>query len=379
MKDIFSISKLIIKKKIKVLSDSEKASLKQFKEENPILKEVNFDYIVQNITNYEAIDKEKAWESVVEKYHKKQSKPVFSLVMRPFFKYAAVLVCLVGITYFFVMNHQPKLVIPKDAITLQLENGNTEIITATGERKIIDSDGKIVGVQEEDKLVYDNGINTNKLAYNTLNIPYGKRFQVVLSDGTKVHLNAGSSLKFPVKFIKGNKRTVFLTGEAYFDVTKDKLHPFIVGAGSVDVRVLGTKFNVSSYSEDKAINTVLVEGSVQVYNSNNPNQKSLISPGEKASWDKTNKSILVNSVDVATYTNWMDGQLVFKGVSFKNMIKKLERAYNVSIISNNKELNDEIFSANFSVDIESIDDVLYYVGKSQPLTFKKSKNTITIN
>jgi transmembrane sensor len=379
MKDIFSISTLIIKKKLKTLSESERFRLKQFKKKHPIAKEVDFDYIVQNITNYETIDNDKAWKNVLKKYKKRNSKSVFSLVARPFLKYAAILVCLLGLGYFFVTHYQRKQDIPKDAITLQLENGNTKIITPNGDETIVNPNGEIVGVQKKDRLVYGNDVKSNTETYNTLNIPFGKRFQVVLSDGTKIHLNAGSSLKFPVKFIKGNQRMVFLTGEAYFDVTKDKLHPFIVHTNSIDVKVLGTKFNVTSYAEDKAINTVLVEGSVQVYNNDIPKQKAMISPGEKASWDKTKKNISIRTVDVSMYTAWMDGQLVFSGIPFGDMIRKLERAYNVSITSKNKELNDEVFSANFNVDIDGIDKVLYYFSRSHPFTFTKTGNQIVIN
>ena len=379
MKDIFSISKLIVKKKLKSLSDSEKSRLKQYKKEFPISKEVDFDYVVQKITDYSAIDKDKAWQSVLEKYKKRNSRPVFSLAIQPLLKYAAILVCLLGISYYFLTTYHSGQDIPKDAITLQLENGDTKIITSDGVEKILNSDGELVGVQKESELTYKNDSKSQKLVYNELKIPFGKRFQVVLSDGTKVHLNSGSALKFPVKFIKGNKRMVFLTGEAYFEVSKDKLHPFIVHSNGMDVRVLGTKFNVTSYPEDKVINTVLVEGSVQVYNRNDPQHKSTISPGEKASCDRANKNISISKVDVDLYTAWTNGQLVFKGVRFKDMILKLERTYNVSITSNNKELNEEVFSANFNMDVDNVEHVLYFISRSHPFTFTRTKNQIIIN
>lgn len=379
MKDIFSISELIVKKKLKSLSDSEKSRLKQFKKEFPISKEVDFDYVVQKVTDYSAIDKDKAWQSILEKYKKRHSRPVFSLAIQPLLKYAAILVCLLGLTYFFVTNHQPEQDIPKGAITLQLENGDTKIITSDGNEKILNSDGEVVGVQKESELTYENDLKSKKLAYNELKIPFGKTFQVVLSDGTKVHLNSGSSLKFPVKFIKGNNRMVFLTGEAYFEVSKDKLHPFVVHSNGMDVRVLGTKFNVTSYPEDKIINTVLVEGSVQVYNRNDPEHKSIIVPGEKASFNRGNKNISISKVDVDLYTAWTNGQLVFKGVRFKDMILKLERAYNVSITSNNKELNEEVFSANFNMDVDKIENIMLYLSKIHHFTYTIKNDKIIIN
>lgn len=379
MKDIFNISTLIVKKKLKSLSDSEESRLKQLKKEFPLSKEVDFDAVVQKITDYSNIDKDKAWQAVLKKYKKRQTKPVFLLTPQPFLKYAAILLCLLGLTYYFVANQQAVEVIPKDAIVLQLENGDSKIISANGEEKILNSDGELVGVQKESELVYANDLKSQKLVYNELKIPFGKTFQLVLSDGTKVHLNSGSSLKFPVTFIKGNKRMVFLSGEAYFEVSKDKLHPFIVHSNGIDVKVLGTKFNVSSYAEDKDINTVLVEGSVQVYDRTAPEHTSIIEPGEKASFNRVNKNIAITKVDVNLYTSWTNGQLVFKGVRFQDMIIKLERAYNVSISSNNKDLNEEVFSANFDLGVDNVEDVLYYISRSHPFDFTRTGNKIIIN
>src|SRR5690606_36367432 len=110
--------------------------------------------------------------------------------------------------------------------------------------------------------------NSDKLAYNTLKIPFGKKFRLQLSDGTMVHINSGSTLKYPIKFIAGENRQVYLDGEAFFDVAKDKKHPFIVNADNLNVRVLGTHFNVSNYPEDAVTDVVLVEGSVGMYRSN---------------------------------------------------------------------------------------------------------------
>lgn len=379
MKYIFSISKLIVKKKLKSLSDLDRSRLKKLKAKYPISKEVDFDYVAQKLTDYSTIDNATAWQSVQEKYKERHGRPTFSLSIRPFLKYAALLICFLGLGYYFINHRQTKEVIPKDAIVLQLENGDTKIISANGEEKILSADGQVVGVQKESALSYEKDSKTQKLVYNELKIPFGKAFQVVLSDGTKVHLNAGSALKYPVKFLKGNKRMVFLTGEAYFEVSKDKLHPFIVHSNGMDVRVLGTKFNVTSYPEDKAINTVLVEGSVEVYNRNDPEHKSTIVPGEKASLDRTDKSISISKVDVALYTAWTDGQLVFKGVRFKDMLLRLERTYNVSISSNNKSLNEEVFSANFNLNVDNVEHVLFYMSKSHPFTFTRKENRIIIN
>ena len=120
------------------------------------------------------------------------------------------------------------------------------------------------------------------LVYNTLKIPYGKQFEVELSDGTIVHLNSGTTLRYPVAFLKNQNRKVFLTGEAFFEVAKDKAHPFTVSTQELNVEVLGTKFNASSYTEDVTTDIVLVEGKVALYKDKKENNNSVkLTPGSK--------------------------------------------------------------------------------------------------
>jgi transmembrane sensor len=311
--------------------------------------------------------------------------------IKNFSKVAAVLVLCFGLTYFFksemtqsiVVNPSPGVMISEDAITLTLDNGNIEVITADGKRKIFNKKGEIVGNQSGTELNYAKKASKNTvnetLAYNELTIPYGKIFKLVLSDGTIVHLNSGSSLKYPVKFIKGLERGVFLKGEAFFDVAKDKEHPFIVNANNLDVRVLGTQFNVTSYPEDNFVNTVLVEGSVSLYeddiNSGHKNAQ-LLTPGNKASWNKSEKNIDIERVDTSIYTAWIDGEIVFEHMPFKNILKKLERHYNVTISNTNAILAEETFTATF--DIESIEQVLSAFNKSYSIDYSINGDKIFI-
>ncbi len=302
---------------------------------------------------------------------------------------AAVVLCF-GLAYYFSTNKQTSLPINQettisktstnqDNIVLELENGKKEIITADGTRKIIDDQGNVVGVQKGTNLNYTNTSSekkSEKLVYNKLTIPYGKVFQITLSDNTIVHLNSGSSIKYPVKFIEGSNRTVFLEGEAFFEVTKNEKHPFIVNADNMNVEVLGTKFNVSSYPEDATVNTVLVEGAVTIGSTKN-NSKTLLKPGNKADWQKQKGNVIVNNVDTSIYTAWIDGKIVFEHMKFEKILKKLERHYNVSIINNNSTLANEIFTASF--DIEPIEQVLLSFSKNYHFTYSINQNQININ
>lgn len=302
-------------------------------------------------------------------------------------KYAAVFIAFIGIGYFFMNQNRTsdvsgnQLIIADDNITLELENGNVKVIHSNGAQKLINISGKVVAEQIGNILNYEKENSTEELAYNILTIPNGKKFQVVLSDGTEIYLNSGSVLKYPVKFITGINRQVYLLeGEAYFNVTKDAKHPFIVNAADINVRVLGTEFNVSTYPEDLSINTVLVEGAVSIFGNDKKYDKATsleLKPGYKASWNKTKNNISVEEVDTDIYTGWKNGKLIFKNIQFKNIIKKLERHYNVTIINNNSKLDEKNYDATF--DVETIEEVLNSFNKNYEIEYTIENNKIIIN
>ena len=300
-----------------------------------------------------------------------------------FAKYAAILVLAVGAIFIFQNEKStPIISIPTEndpSITLELENGHSVILKEEATQDIVSDNGKVIGKQNKQGMQYED-TELSELVYNTLKVPYGKKFQVTLSDGTKVFLNAGSSLKFPVKFIPGSDRTVFLSGEAFFNVTKSQ-DPLIVNAENIDVKVLGTQFNVSAYPEDQSMRTVLVEGSVQLRGNNSDDSTPiLLQPEHEAIWDKVEKRMLVSKADISTTMAWMNGQLIFREVAFKDIIKKLERSYDYTILNQNQNLNDEIFTATFNVDIENIEQVMTYISKNTPYNYTISKDRIiTIN
>ena len=299
-------------------------------------------------------------------------------------KSAAILAILIGLGFIFrdaMVDSRTTPIIPEDAIILQLENGNIEVISEDGEAKVVDSEGNVLGAQQGSQLVYkNNGTSKEEITYNTLTVPYGKRFDLLLSDGTQVTLNSGTSLKYPVQFLKTKNRQVFLDGEAFFSVAKDTENPFIVNTHELNVRVLGTKFNLSSYPEDQFVNTTLLEGSVAVYNKQDTfdsSKASLLEPGYKAEWNKYNRQIVVEEADIAMHTDWLNGKIILRHVPFKNIVKKLERHYNVDIVNNNPELDEEIFTASF--DVESIDQVFKTFNLTYEMKYKINDRKIIIN
>lgn len=300
-----------------------------------------------------------------------------------YYKYAAVLVAAVGCFFLYknliAVESKPNVIIPReDNIVLQDANNNEESIDTAAIKNIVDQNGNIIGKQEKNRLVYNKSYANGKLAYNSIKIPYGKKFEVELSDGTIVHLNAGTQMTYPIQFGKNQGRTVHLEGEAYFEVAKDKAHPFTVNTNELGVEVLGTKFNVDTYNESVSTDIVLVEGKVLLYKGPKENKNQVfLSPGTKGSLVKQRNAFATEQVNTDYYTAWMKGSLVFKNASFEEIIRKLERQYNVTFINKNKTLGKEIFNARF--DNEPIEVVLKYFSDSYKIDYQIDRDKITIN
>ncbi|UOE51334.1 FecR domain-containing protein [Mucilaginibacter sp. SMC90] len=190
-----------------------------------------------------------------------------------------------------------------------------------------------VGIQASNstagKLTYtQNAKATNPdmiIAFNTIETPRGGKYEIELPDGTKVWLNAASSLRYPVSFA-GQSREVELTGEAYFEVAKDKTRPFTVSASNQKVTVLGTHFNINAYKDEPRIATTLLEGSVKVsYGENH----ALLAPGQQSSL--TEGKLTVTETDTYVATAWKDGKLAFMRTDLKTVLRQISRWYNVDI------------------------------------------------
>lgn len=323
---------------------------------------------------------------LLQKEIRKEKNPFYSRRFKSIMKYAATAIIFMGMGFLlqrdvFQVDADQVIMPREDFITLQLENGDVEIIAENGTSKIIGANGKVVREQNGAQLVYKDDGGVSKLTYNTLSIPNGKRFNITLSDGTFVYLNSGSSITYPVQFAKDSLRRVSLTGEAYFEVSHDNEHPFVVNVNELNVQVYGTKFNVTDYPEDMDAEVVLVEGSVSMVNSGKSEigkKEFFLKPGFKGIFDKTEKKITNEKVNTAIYTSWIHGDLVFRNESFENIIQKLERHYNVVIINNNKKLANEKFNATIETNRETIDQVFNYFNKVYHIEYNIVENKIII-
>jgi len=349
-------------------------------QEQQLIHDLHNEGLVNEALKFiDSLDTDQEWELIKKKLNpsKKQEKPLWKSV----FRYAAIFIGLLTIAYFVDIgfNTESGAQITEGSIKLKIGKDVIKVIRQGESRQLVSVSGKVVGEQVGNRIQYDPDAEIDELIYNELEIPYGKIFEVELSDGTLVHLNSGTKLRYPVKFLKGRKREVFIDGEAYFKVAKDREHPFIVNAGAVAVEVLGTEFNISSYKEDSSVRTVLVEGSVSMSNSVVPEEKVVLKPGYEGTWNKTAHTTETGEVDVDLYTGWTRGELIFRNSTFENMAKKLERRYNVTIQNDNLLLKDKILNARFNVDIESIEDVLKSINEIQPFNYKVTGKKIVIS
>ena len=328
-----------------------------------------------------SFDKNKVKMQLLDKINQ-QFKPKSIFKLSNYIKIAAVLVIALG-TWFVFQNQEPtvlytEILKPKsEAITLEMEDGSIQIINLAESKTIINSAGEVVGSTTTNGLVYDSKNGSKKISYNTLKIPFGKKFQLQLADGTKVFLNSGTSFRFPTAFPDHGNRTVFLSGEVFFDVAKDRNHPFQIKTHEMQIEVLGTKFNVNSYENDVLNHVVLVEGKVALNEEKAAGQSTVyLNPGEKGTKFNGSESIKTEKVNVKPYIAWISGTLVFKNAKFEDMIKILERNYNVTIVVKNKALNSEVFNATFIN--ESIESLLKHLGESYPIKHKIKDNIIYI-
>ncbi len=213
--------------------------------------------------------------------------------------------------------------------------------------------------------------------YNTLYVPAGQRAQITLEDGTVVWLNAQSKLKYPSKFSK-KKRIVEIEGEAFFDVAQKNNRPFIVNAHHVNLEVLGTQFNIHSYSELNYSKMTLVEGSLKVTDNLNENNSVVLKPNEQVSYE--NGILSVSSISNTDNLLWREGIYSFDNEKLIDLIQKLELYYDIKIVVEDREIFDVKYTGKFR-QRDGIDEILRILQIIQPFQIEKDRenNIITLS
>lgn len=288
--------------------------------------------------------KNRIWQSVISKA---ENGKVVRIRSRKLWMVAAsvLIVLAVGFSYFYLNKNENNKMPGSMAKNTMLKNdiapgGNKAVLTLangftitldSAQNGILSQQGNSQVIKLNDgKLIYQKDRNTNAVAvqYNTITTPRGGQYQLVLADGSKVWLNAASSIRFPTAFT-GKERNVQITGEAYFEVAHNASMPFHVKVNNMDVAVLGTHFNINTYDDGGVMKTTLLEGSVRV---SQGIKSVLITPGEQAQIaDKEDKIEIKRNVDLEEVVAWKNGKFVFSDANIKTVMDQLARWYNFNI------------------------------------------------
>lgn len=212
---------------------------------------------------------------------------------------------------------------------------------------------------------FDNPVPTSQL--ESFHVPMGSRSQIVLADGTRVNLNSGSQLQLNAGFSAKN-RVLTLQGEAYFEVKSDEKHPFTVKTDKFDVLVTGTRFNISSYADDPKVSATLAEGKIQL--TAGDHQPIGLSPGEKVSFDQKSMIPVLEKADVESELAWVRNDFIFKEISFPDLIRRLERWYDVKLVYQGAEFDAMTYTGRFK-NQETIWQVLDALKLTTPVDYKK--------
>jgi transmembrane sensor len=327
--------------------------------------------------------KARIYKGIFELMQENQSRPVRKSLFRwSQIAVAATVFLITGLAlYFFKFGGSDQRINSNRYNTTYIEPGkNAATLTLVNGKKILLSDqlkgefakeaGVVITKSADGQIIYQikSGENILENQINTLSTDRGQQYQIILADGTKIWLNAASSLKYPVTFSKG-QRKVELIGEAYLEVAKDKDHPFIVQSGKQMITVLGTHFNVNAYPEEAEILTTLLEGSVKL------NGSVFLKPGQQAMYD--GNSIKVETSDTEHAIAWIQGNFVFDEENLASIMRKISRWYNVEVQFESENLKEMTFSGSISRTV-SIKTMLHRLSLTKEVNFKIAGQKIIV-
>ncbi|WP_316794695.1 FecR family protein [Pedobacter frigoris] len=249
---------------------------------------------------------------------------------------AAAILIVVGMTLWFNqiqlkkaadnIDYASKILPGTNKAILILDDGSRIDLDKAGNGVIAKQTGLSIEKTGDGSLVYSKSNfkgdeSDNRIKYLTVLTPKGGKYEITLSDGTKVWLNSASSMRYPSSF-NGKERRIELKGEGYFEVSHDSSRPFIVSSDNQEVKVLGTHFNISAYDDDGYIKTTLLQGSVKV-------NATYLKPGQQATLIE--KNIVVKEVDVQNAIDWKNGKFILKDDDLKTIMRKLSRWYDIEV------------------------------------------------
>lgn len=350
------IKALIIKSLRGSLDTNEQQELEHWLAEDQKHRELftelnNVEQVVASLRKLDQFDGQTVWNRIqaglLSKQHVDSGEisHVVPLFKRPWLRYAAAIVILAvgGAAYLLTDPGQPKQIVRKqeelfkhdimagtNGAILTLSDGSTVILDSVA-NGVITKDGNSKLIKKDDgQLAYQaNGVG-KVILYNTLSTDRGRQFQVTLPDGTKVWLNASSSLRYPT-FFSGSRRVVELTGEGYFEVMHNTAMPFVVKKGHAVITVIGTHFNVNAYDDEASMKVTLLEGSVKVAETTT-HAEQIIKPGQQLEITENHQLNVINDINLEEVVAWKNGLFMFNGATTETIMRQVQRWYDAEII-----------------------------------------------
>lgn len=322
---------------------------------------------------YARLDAGKAWKKYKARYGKKSPRKIsyWTTVIT-----AAMVILAIGILIFFKSGRDAdplaSIVPGSSKAVLILEDGSQKDLSR---EEIMRIDGIEVKNDGTSIAYGKTGGEYKTTAYNELQIPRGGEYRLMLADGTQVWLNSQTKLRYPVSF-DGEKREVWLEGEAYFQVAKDAEHPFVIRTRErVAVEVLGTSFNVRAYKDESRIETVLEEGVVKM---SAAGQVVKLLPGNRSCYDCESRQMEVGMVDTRIFTDWRSGQFIFFKKRVEEILRDLSRWYDLEIFYRSEKAKDILFSGSVKK-YDHITTLLEAMEVAGGITFEIKGKTLTVD
>lgn len=327
------------------------------------------------------------WEKDYQQFITKRQRTRKNRRIKTIIRYAAILTLPLVAAGIFLLQKNDRQAIVSISEVIKPGEHKAVLITGGGERITL-SDSTLSPIQEQNGMIVN--VMNNKVFYtlpedslctqespifNTLQIPRGGEYFLTLADGTEVWLNAETEIRYPVQFT-GNKRVVYLDGEAYFTVAPDKKNPFTVVSTHASVSVLGTQFNFRAYPDEQDVQTTLVSGSVIMQSEKYKQQIKLV-PGEQGVLEKRSANLTKQEVNTYLYTAWKDGRFAFRDARLEDLFNILARWYDLSVFYQSPEAKD----IRFTGDLNKTDDfksILKIIEQNERVTFTVNQRTVFI-
>jgi transmembrane sensor len=389
--DLLKIARLIAAEKLGELSDSQKNMLSKWLKENDTHRSIyqklsdshDISPYFRETTSWDA---GKAYVKIKDRLYPEPVRIHRISYFRVFLRYAAVVMLLTGAVFLTTHWLKGKKPLPADEFA-EFKPGTQKAILITSRKQQVNlgTEASTRVIPEQDVIITDEGQTLyytetssearadTAAAYNEVITPRGGEYTLILSDRTRVKLNADSRLRFPVSFSEGI-REVELEGEAFFEVEHAEKIPFIVHSGSLDIRVYGTKFNISDYPADEILQTTLVEGKVSVQTEDRNLE---MKPGQQVRYDKIMKSAELIEVNTDIYTAWIKGLFVFENESLESILTKLSRWYDFKIEFESEDLKWLSFTGDLRR-YENIMPILNMISMASDIDFKIEQRTILV-